>query len=230
MKQTILTTALICFSLLGFAQNESIDNHDNYVSLLVDNSVLPSQKTNDILFIFRESLLEEDKKTIFLNKDWNDGYIITYKNEKHKFPVRYNVTNNEMQILYKDKTKALYPEKVKGVRFDNTVFVSSSFIKNSEIYNSFFELLSSGKMITLLLRYETNIPSATNEATNQKVIKDYYIKYEDAPAEKIDLKKKTILKLFKKQGNKINDFIQKNKIDFKRKSDLTKLFDYYNSL
>lgn len=230
MKQTILTTAFICISLLVFAQKGTIEHQDDSVSLLVDNSVLPAQKTNDILFIFRESLLEEDKKTIFLNKDWSDGYILTYKNEKHKFPVRYNVAEGEMQIFYKDKIKALYPEKVKGVSFDNTVFIASSFIKKSETYNGFFELLSSGKMITLLMRYEVKEVAETSGISTKKITTKYFIKYEDMAAEEVDIKKKTILKLFKKQEKKINEFLQKNKIDFKSKKDLSSLFDYYNSL
>lgn len=183
-----------------------------------------SQDSNKLYFLVKESFPLNANGHIFFDEKWTDGIITDLKNNRFEIPLRYRIAKEEMQVKHNNKTKALQVPQIKQVEFDGRVFIPSNFLINGEKFMSFFEVVNNGKM-KLLLQYETK-----EKKGSHTVHKTFYSKRGKAPAEKISLKKKCILKLMPEKKSEIQQYIKKEKINLKDSNDLEKLFIFYNSL
>lgn len=99
-----------------------------------------------------------------------------------------------------------------------------------------FELLSDGDL-KLLKKHYTDIrkgkaSNGYNDATNDKYIllDSYYYKKDDLPAVQFKNKNKEIMVILSDEKEKIDEYMDENKLNARREDDLKKIFMYYNSI
>lgn len=156
--------------------------------------------------------------------------------------MRYNVYFNEIEILlntYKD-VKALQGEKIKAFSLEEKgktqSFVNIQQYDMDKASKGFYEILAPGKL-TLAALYKTSVRKPTYNAafevgskdTKISMQEDFYV-LQNGKAEKIKQNKKGILDLMKDKSKEIEAFLKVNDLDLKERSNLTRVFERYNSL
>ncbi|WP_457618905.1 hypothetical protein [Lutibacter sp.] len=185
------------------------------------------------------------KTTNLLLKD-STGYInntflsARINNSKKTFNIRYNVYKDEMEIKENDTIYFLPKNIGFTINFQNIdkayqVFRSS--LKNKE---SYFVLLFKGNKLSLLLKERIDVqtrfiarkgfvgylpPTLTR-------LKDlFYVGYtNDSTSLQLPIRKKYFYNLFLDKSSSVASFTKRNKLNYKNKKDLIKIFAYYNSL
>jgi hypothetical protein len=166
----------------------------------------------------------------------NKGTV--YKNT----PVKINLHTHEVIVIDKNN-KEIVP--VDGLIVSITLFDTAG--AGPFLYNfrsgyppidkkdtvSFYQVLSDGKL--QLLKYTTKELVELKNAQSGEMRKefttrdDYYV-YSNGEIKRLKKDKDSVEQLMKDQEQKIHDYQQGRKVNFKNISDLVRLFDYYNSL
>ena len=157
--------------------------------------------------------------------------------------MRYNVYFNEIEILlntYKD-VKALQGEKTRAFSLEEKGttrnFVNVRLYDTDKDSKGFYEILMPGGKLTLAVLHKTTVRKPTYNAAFEVGSKDTKITMQEdfyalqnGKAEKIKPNKKNILDLMKDKSKEIEAFLKVNDLDLKERSNLTTLFERYNSL
>jgi hypothetical protein len=218
------------FSLSLFSQNASID--------LKRDVLMNYESTNGVIYTrMLENIDNIDESQAFLiNKIWqkidvvdNLGKSITIDS------ANYNIERDLILFFNSGNLFYLYPDQIKEVKMGNRHFISNS--TKSENKNVFFEKLSEGEL-SLLKRYSVvSVKSNThpmgiqhnNEPLKKKIKEKFY--FFDIKKDKLQplpKKKKKFLSIFKKNRNKLLDFIRRNNLSNKNEDDLVNIFNHYN--
>ena len=184
--------------------------------------------------LFRKQLKRSGKSEVtgnpFLFKDWDNVGVIKSNGKLYNYKnINYNIYSDELGIL-KSKDSVFVFEK--GL-------VDSFKIQNRNFHkfnNSFFEVLYLGFKVSFLKKYEAKIvegmfnpTDGSREKDRLVIIDDYYIKNK-SDIIKFSPSKKTISSLFNDQKDSVKSYIKKNKLSYKKETDLIKIFEYYNQL
>lgn len=122
-----------------------------------------------------------------------------------------------------------------------------TFVESNKTYqvfshrgrNNFFVVLNSGKNIYLLLREKINFYDEQKSKgelqkykppTLKREADSFFIGYKNNKATKLPRKKKNFLKLFSSKSKDVETYLKRNKLGFKKKEDLIKIFVYYSTL
>lgn len=97
----------------------------------------------------------------------------------------------------------------------------------------FYQVLSDGKLQFLKhtskeIDEQKNIQSG--EVRKEFITREAYYVYSNGLISKLKKEKQSILELMKDEEQKINEYLNKTKVNFKKEDDLSTLFNYYNSL
>ena len=200
-------TGFLCLVVPLLAQD------DAPISELFAQNEFSSNSDNDLLFVCRASLNEASKQ-----EEWESGILIDYKNKAHRVEGHYNAVTDEMQILLKDQSRTLFPQKIKAIKVGEMIFVPVEY-KGSEALNyGYFQVLSSN-VIDLLMKFEEKDGS---------ISKSYYTHKKDEAAKELDLKKSSIVKEL--NDKRTAKYLKEKQLNVKKEQDLVELFDYHNSL
>jgi len=175
--------------------------------------------------------------SMYLYNAWRDGICVLkdgseLKNRKY----RYNIYFQQMQFAFEGDTLAFgAPEQLEKLCIDNKTFIYSDFIdEENKNANSFFQIIEDGEN-KLLLRRKINYKFKNETGTGlpyDTFIRQisFYIKKGDGPAEILPHGKKSFVKLFDKNQDKVSIFIKKNKLHIRNINDLKKVISFYNTL
>jgi hypothetical protein len=192
----------------------------------------------------------EIKGTPYINEQFVDGqYFLDGESQGH-FYLRYNVYNDQIEILV-DAT----PENLNGkdpkfdvyLKFDNSMVMLNGKIIKSYYYNdehgnssnSYFIEVNKTDKISLLLRKRCVLTPAEKAATpNQAdraakftIYDDYYLLLQNETyPRKIELKKRKLLKEFPKYELDLKAFMKQENINLNQEDDLIKLTNYLSTL
>ncbi len=194
---------LLCFTASISAQDSTA------ISELFAQNEFSSNSDNDLLFICRASLDEHAKQD-----KWEAGILIDYNDKAHHVESHYNSTTDEMQILLRNQSRTLYPQKVKAIKVGEMIFVPCEYKGSETLTYGYFQVLSSNR-IDLLVRFEN-------------MNKAFYTRKENAPAKSLKLSKSSIIKEL--DDKKTTKYLKEQQLDIKNEQDLVKLFNYHNSL
>ena len=179
------------------------------------------------------------KGSPYLDDEFNYGSIYT-TDKKHfaDVPLRYNIYNDDLEF----KTPAgeiqalATPDIVEKAIFGSTQLVYSSYVQANKEKKGFFVVLEEGKASLYLkpgvIFREGTAPGAYKDPEPPKFVKksdDYYIHFDNMPAQLIG-NKKDLISAFPDNQDKIETFISKNKIKTSKPESLKELVQYYNSL
>ena len=179
------------------------------------------------------------KGSPYLNDEFEKGSIYTVQRLQYAdIPLRYNIFNDELEFKTPaNEIQALAtPEIVEKAVFGKTHLVYSSYTFNNKIKKGFFVVLEEGKA-TLYVKpgvifKEATEPAAYQEAEPPKFEKkadDFYLRFGTAPAQMIG-NKKELIAAFPDNKDKIESYIDKNKVKTNKSESLKELVKYYNSM
>lgn len=170
----------------------------------------------------------------FLEEDWKEGLVVTHQDSLYRIVGRYDVHNDEMQILLDGDLKSLSATAIKGVSINDKIFVTLPYLKNDKKTVSYFELLVEGNR-PLFCHYQAatqNVndnPLLGNTTGKVKIVikERLYYGQKGKLAMKLSKSKKDFLATFGKQSSRMEKYMKQNKLHHKKKEDVIKVFEYY---
>jgi len=198
-------------------------------------------KTNKFVTGEENSMLTEKdiKGSPYLNDDFIKGTIYSIQRMQYKdIPLRYNIYNDDLEFKTpSDEVQALAtPEIVEKAVFGEYQLVFSPYSLASKIKKGFFICLEEGKASLFekpgVTFKESTEPAAYKDAEPPKFVRkadEYYIRIGTSPAQSVN-NKKELIAAFPDNQDKIESFIDKNKIKTNKSESLKEVVKYYNSL
>ena len=189
--------------------------------------------------------------TPYLFEDWQSGNII--QNDTNYIPkakLQFNAYSNEIIIgdsRFSDKGFYVTDKSVTGFVIKNDVFfttyqkINGSQFLSPKSKNLYYETITDvkNKKPYLIIEHQKVIfdPSIsnsaaidTNEASEYKLKKQYYILNKDNKYVKINLSKRSVFKIFKDKNSEMKSYLKKHSFKFKNKEKLNEFVIYYHSL
>ncbi len=205
-----------------YSQETSIKNaFDFYANEKLKNSY------NDLFFLTRKSLEKKVVGNPYL-KDWEKAFLIDKDSNVFSVRARYRIFDDEFQILVNNEPKALYPNLIKGITFENQAFVALKRKTEDGLIYSYFELLVEGEL-TLLKRI---IPLTKNKKDYVMITgqsSEYYYQQGNEIAYKLPNANAELKEFFiSRKGNYMATYIEEQSSDLSKSSSLISLFQYYN--
>jgi hypothetical protein len=179
---------------------------------------------------------------------WHEGELTLFNGENMQGHIKYDLEKDNVQItLQNNKSVKTYSSRnVESFEFIDAVlrirrsFFALPFRKSAD-YESpmFFELLADSNVA--LLNRETVIMRTmpvygyggmAPMFNNVPVLVDnfYFLVKAENKVVEFTHKKEMILALFKDKAEKIEAYLQNNKVNLSQRKDLMQLVDYYNSI
>lgn len=188
--------------------------------------------------VFEKSYVDV-KGSPFLFNNWILGDVKLENGATHaNVPLKYNIVDD---ILYfrAPKDSSLLEFVIPVIRFKfNEAFGGALFSKGFPAIENFtnqsyYQVLYDGKVKLLKKQIKTILENKPyNSATTEKSFleSNLYFALKGGEMQKLRPAKKSLLQLFTDKEAQVEDFIKKEKIDFKSDEDLAKVFKYYDSL
>ena len=243
-----LIVLLVCFaSTCAFAQAVAGEPNQYESSWrlkqIIRDKLNTQERSNPIDF-------SEIKGSPYLNAEFVDGqYFLDGESQGH-FYLRYNVYNDQIEILTDASPENLKSDNPKFdafLKLDNSkVILNGETIKSyyyTDAYgnssNSYFIEVNKTDNLLLLLRKRCLLTPAEKAATpNQAdraakftIYDDYYILLQNETyPRKLELKKRKLLKEFPEYEADLKAFIKQEHINLNDKADLIKLTNYLSTL
>ena len=204
------------------------------------------------IFIISLLLIHGGVNAQQLSRDfWHDGEINLFSGEVLKGKLRYDLENDNIQLQYAGTLKSFSAYQVESFEFFDEImktpriFYALPYAKR-ENYETpvFFELYSEGALSLLnreVITYRMVYPAGMGMwgwgyrpmmGANVPVLEDsyYVLNLKEEKVSKITDTRKDILAFMQDKGQDVEGFIQANRIRMDRRSDLVRLFEFYNSL
>lgn len=181
--------------------------------------------------------------TPFINPDWADADLLTTGGQLVKnVKVKLNIESNELYYLDAANTTWIALDgKVKKISYINLisnenipfVFQNGYPAFDNKNENYYYQVLCSGK-ISLLKKQYKNIEIFKNPLSGEqrKEFVEYsrYYVFSAAGMEPFKNSKEYLVKLMNDKGEATKQYLDENKINFKKIPDLMKLISFYNEL
>jgi hypothetical protein len=169
----------------------------------------------------------------------NDEFLIgnvmlNNADEYENVPLKYNIYNDELYFKNtKDEMLLSFVIPVKWFKLAGQTYVNGFPEIDNYTRNSFYGLLAGNKIKLLFKAYktisETRPYNSPNVEKRFERYKAYFI-LKDDKMYKFKPSRKALLNLFDSAGPKIEEYINREKINFRNDEDLVKIFDFINSL
>ncbi len=242
MKNSLLMSALVVYSLAGLGQNTPSTRtfmQNQYLLQRMGDTQQLLMGTVQTLPPAAPDVLGDD----MLNTQFQKAtFLLNDSSLLEGLPVKYYITRNEFDVKTKAGLRVLKGDRVKSfVWIDSVTKKPEVFINGREIKHAdgtpgsgFFQLIAEGKVglvkQTEVIFKEANYHVALNVGNvDHKLIKKihyyYLINNTFSP-----LPKKKVETIFPDNQPQVQRFIKINTLDLGREDHLQALFDYYNSL
>lgn len=232
------------FLLLFFLTNLSLYSQAGGVAPLnplEPVSIRELEQNSELLNRYLRGLYTPDNSTIegspFLNDEFSDGGII-FKENILTAQIRYNVAQEQMEILLRGKKYALQDG------FE--VFIGGKKYKKLEYYRDgkkflgYFEIITDPESKTAVLLKKSlkrvrpgQAVGAMRPATSPKYVdhSDFYLQLMNSRPIEVEGRRKKFLKAFPKEHRgMVKSYMKENKYSSRNEQDLIKIVSFYNSL
>ncbi len=242
MMKTILSISviLLLFYLPVSAQQESYSKNNNVVNQNQEVNNEPVQDPVPISNLdvggggYSTYFYMGDESGVYLNPGWAEGEATLVDGTALIGKFRYNIYKQKMEAVIEGDTFAFAkPCELSILQMGEHKFVYSTFVRsNREVSTTWFEILCEGDCQLLLRRYiKYRVSDEDDDPDNDKLyrLEEYYTCRGDGPPDRLYISKKTILAAFQNREAEMCDYLKSKKLKVKERSDLVKLFAYYNS-
>ncbi len=175
----------------------------------------------------------------YLQDEFVSGSIYTIQKLMYiEILLRYNIYNDNLEFkLPSDEVQALSaPEIVEKAIIGDIQLNYSPFLRANKIRHGFLLLLEEGKASLfskpVVAFKEATEPAAYKLAEPAKFVRkadEFYIRIGNEPA-KLITGKKDLIESFQDNRDKVENYIDKNRIKTNKAEDLKKVVSFYNSL
>jgi hypothetical protein len=175
----------------------------------------------------------------YLNDEFSTGTIFTVQNIQYvEILLRYNIYNDNLEFKTpsNEVLSLANPEIVENAVFGGNQLVYSTFVQANKTNKGFLILLEKGKVSLfskpVVIFKEATEPAAIKPTEPAKFVRkanEYFVKIGTESAKSISGKKELIT-AFPDNQEKIEKYIDKNKIKANKPEDLIEVVRYYNSL
>jgi hypothetical protein len=229
---TVLHTAF-CQSAMTNTTKDALNNLSgsqkiNPNSVMYGVPTAPSEIIGDF---FHDSTFAESKVVLVGDKTVYETFA------------RFDIKNDVLEIRsiggnrWVDGNKISFFTLNQQNTLNPTLFLNvKNFICDEAKKNGFFEVLQEGKGLILqytklTVRKPTYVPALGTGDLNSKVIRAVeYFYATEGKATKISNSKKSMIAIFGDKKDDMAKFISQNELDLKSRNDLSKLFNYYESV
>lgn len=234
MPKSFLKIIIVLVCSFGYSQNNNEYNTGYYQNTALSDiqNVINNKETNNSY--------EQYDGTPYLKKEFSIGTINNLTTDKsHKLLIRFNIFKDRMEIQ-KDKNSIfqLSKQPTLNIELDNKKFFLKEYEWESKTRISYLEILLKKDKIELFKKRSVILKSAVKAKSSYekdkpaKFISFNHLLYKSKNQKITSLpkKKKEFFNIFQQQSEKVYLFAKKNKLSFKKESDLIKIFEYFNSL
>jgi len=176
----------------------------------------------------------------YLNKEYEIGEVLTEKHVRYvNVPLRYNIYSNEIEFKNaKGQTLSIdFPGNIKEVKIGHAVFVYRLYsFSHKKLSAGYFQLMNRGK-VEGLIHYRVIFKAAepalaykeARPPTFEQKPAYYFVSIQKKPAVQVK-NLKALITLLGNHKKELEAFARKEKIKVRRKNDLMRLLQYYNSI
>ncbi|HWK06419.1 MAG TPA: hypothetical protein VNS58_22450 [Puia sp.] len=179
----------------------------------------------------------------FFKDEWVEGTVISANDKKYDhIKLRLNLQTQEWHFLAKDNTEMTVPKGTikeillydsAGNNKKGTTFQCGFPAIDAQDKDNFYQVLSQGKV--WLLRSLRKTISQRKDDLSGDVRKEFvtyevYYLFAGGTLQRVKKDKSFFLTLLADKKNRLEDFINENKLKFKSADDFVRVIDYYNSL
>jgi len=214
------------------------------INLLSSNTCYSQIKTDQDLIIEMKSKIFYDKVpkdligSSYIDKIFHAAKISV---DSTIYSIRFDAYQDEMEIEKGDHKFYLRKDFNYTTTFlgTNKVYQVYDYEDSDQVRTGFFVVLVNGDRVSLLIKerikfFEEVVARSGYDKyqppTLKRVKDKLYIGYKNNETEELPKKKNEILKLFSNKSKNIESFAKENKLGFKNKKDLIKIFTYYHTL
>lgn len=171
----------------------------------------------------------------FENDEFLNGNVMLTNNDEYEnVPIKYNIYNDELYFKNtKDEMLLSFVIPVKWFKLAGQTYLNGFPEIDNYTKNTFYGFVAGNKIKLLFKVYKTIAESRPYNSPNVEKkferYKDYYI-LKEGKMYRFKPSKKDLLNLYVSEGPKIEEYIKKEKINFKKEEDLVKIIDFINSL
>jgi len=175
----------------------------------------------------------------FINQAFTLGNVYENGNLLLKnVPLRYNPYADEFevkQISAIENSELLFKNPGISVKMSNAKYV---FIEDNNEENGYFKIVTSGKHYDLLKKSVTTYLPARAAKTRYDVAqpakfvtKDtYYLMSKDGELGELPTRSNKVSKMLTNRTKEVKKFIDTNRLDLEKDTDMARLINYYNSI
>ncbi len=241
--KTILSVSVIILLLYlpASAQQESFSKNSSVVNQNQEISYEPVQGPVPISNLdvggggYNTYFYVGDESGVYLNEVWADGKATLVDGTALNGKFRYNIYKQKMEAVIEGDTFAFAkPCELSVLQMGEHKFVYSTFLRSDrEVSNTWFEVLCEGDCQLLLRRYiKYRVSDGDEDPGNDKLYRldEYYTCRGEGSPDRLYISKKLILDSFQNREAEMFDYLKSKKLNVKERSDLIKLFAYYNTM
>jgi len=202
------------------------------------DSVLLTSKENDegLKAISFYANLSGDEKLLYLNREWQNGVILTKEGRKLFFTGRLELLNQTVELNIDGKIWVLSTGFVRLVKIGGSIFLPVKKEQLKGLYkDAYAELLFNGneKLLTFFKTEAKTVTrgiSISSQSKTELIYKERYFLSKDLESFRpLPPKKSMVAELFQNEAENVSAFIKQNKLK-RNRADLIRLFDYYEQL
>jgi len=201
LSSQMVFLCLVLLSTNSFSQDSKTD----YLGL--KKLQLENSSSNDLVFFCRKRNTEDAVKS---QEAWKPSILLTTTGDTLSVMARLLSQKDEIEILLGNDPCLLFQEKTEAIAIDNQVFLQSEYPDKDQLFLSYFELISEGK-IALLKKGD-----------------HYFYKKEEQPAKKIKRSKKGLCQISKTHHKEIEKYMRLKGLNPKNDNDLAEIFHFIN--
>lgn len=212
--------------------------------LLISYSIFSQEIRNEEIINQSTSLTQFDSRSKnlegsqYISEEFLPAKLM---NTDEIYSVRFNAYQDEMEIKRNGQDYSLPKTFDYSITFlnDQKVYRVFEYLNNDTPTKGFFVVVYKNDKISLLLKEKIILMDEVKPNTGYEKYKPptlkrekdkLYIAYKNNTTSELPTKKKDFYSLFSSNYNNIEDFVNKNKLNIKDTEDLTKIFEYYNTL
>jgi hypothetical protein len=203
---------------------------------------LNSTANQNYIRLMNEQERGEEGTQSFLFDNWQKA-TVTSKNDEilELDSLNYHIEDQNMFFMHKGKMYFLFPSVIENISVADRNFMSLHVKDKERAHNpyQFYEILVKGEL-NLLKKHEIEkrkvndhpmgISSGIEKYDYYSKSKLYYANDELSVVEELPRSKKNIIKIFKRNRNRMVEYARENNASPKSESDMVGMFSYYNSI
>ena len=232
MKKNLLSAILLVISISAFSQLSISYELKETADFYRMNQLLNKSGKTDLA-------IDDIKGSPYLNREFIGGTIFTTEKTRYEnIPLRYNLYNDDLEFKNPagEVLAVAKPEIVELAVLGETQLIYCRYTTGNKTKNGFLVVIGNGKAVLAarqsVLYQPPTEAAAYKEPEPAKFVRradEFYIRVGEETAKQV-ANKKSLLEALPDNHDKIETFLDENKVKLNKAEGLAEVVKYYNSL